>query len=82
MPLWRAFRVDEDFVSDLQSVNATDRPLDNPWGFVLDTSALIEFKRALVLTAELNRATAAVKLRWGKPTDAIDGEPSQVECAE
>ena len=23
--------VDEDFASDLESVNASDRPLDNPW---------------------------------------------------
>ncbi len=26
-----AFPVDEDFAADLQSVNATDWPLDNPW---------------------------------------------------
>ena len=26
-----AVPVDEDFASDLQSVNAADRPLDNPW---------------------------------------------------
>ena len=26
-----AVPVDEEFASDLQSVNAADRPLDNPW---------------------------------------------------
>ena len=26
-----AVPVDEDFASDLESVNASDRPLDNPW---------------------------------------------------
>ena len=32
--LWDALAavpVDEEFTSDLQSVNAADRPLDNPW---------------------------------------------------